>query len=770
RSRLAPFFDVVAEEMGPDRIPTADSFRSSFSTKRAVDACRPTPVWSVDHFENQFTANEVLALYSENLRAGAEGSIYWAPRGVCKRPGDASRRSETDVWTLNEYYAHPDAWNARFYAWEHMRDMPRLKFPKADCAVLQSIITADTAFKWTGLDLGIQEAGYTLLGPRAGVWFDFVEDLQVLDGKKKLTDYRVVFVPHAKYGTRVMAERFKAFVQRGGTLVVFDPEMFAFFDDGETGTAFLADLAGATVGGINEEAFGGLKFRFTTEGAALFGQREGGILEIAKPENAFVVKPASGVRVLAADPEGNPLILEKATGKGRCVYFAANPCVKAITKDRKWIALFKNFAENLGLKTAEDIWRFQLPLLPEKKRREPELTCLTGNHFQLWMYQYFEDHNAVTEGMSYRYSRAPDAVPDQGGGAGTWIPLAKGDLTDRRQTLGMDYQTLLKPIIDRWRVIKYKRGSPLPEDAWQVAYHPGPGFDVTFDLTKACEIRGIRMVYQGYRPAVTAEVSDDAVNWSAAGSAEENMVTHVAEEWFEWPSASGRYLKLSFADLQQRLSLAEIEVWGKGEGIQLYEPGTATAGGPKRAPAATLNLGQEANLLLKPGFEAVYEPAAEKRISLVEKRGWAMEGQLLPENWNVNFHGRQACYIKVDEADPHGGKYCLKVRGTPGEPVDMILSEHIPISGAPLKLRARIWARGKGSFYAGVFAYGQRKGAGGDRIKSPLLLRSRWQEYTVDLNVRNPETVKVSFYLLLVKGAEAPEAWFDDLSLEVAAW
>jgi len=770
RSRLAPFFDVIAEEMGPDRVPTSDSFRCSFSTKRAVDVCRPTPVWSVDHFENQFTANEVLALYSENLRVGGEGSVSWAPRGVCKRPGDTSRRSDTDLWTLNEYYAHPDSWNARFYAWEHMREMPRLKYPKAECAVLQSIITADTAYKWTGLDLGIQEAAYTLLGPRAGVWFDFVEDLQVLDGKKALTDYKVVFVPHAKYGTRAMAERFKTFVQQGGTLVVFDPEMFAFLDNGEPGTAFLTNLAGATVGDVNEKAFGGLKFRFTKEGALLFGQCEGGAIEIAEPENAFLLKPATDARVLAADPEGNPLIIEKATGKGRCIYFAANPCIKEITKDRKWISLFTSFAENLGLNTAQDIWRFQLPLLPEEQRPEPELTCLTGNHFQLWMYQYLEDHNAVTDGMSYRYSRAPDAVPDQGGGAGTWIPLAKGDLTDRRQTLGMDYESLLKPIIERWRIIKYYEGSPLPEDAWQVAYNPGPGFDVTFDLTNVCEIHGIRMVYQGYRPAMTAEVSNDAVKWNAASSAEEKMATHVAEERIEWTSVSGRYLRLSFADLRQRLALAEIEVWGTGEGIKLYEPGTATTGGPDHAPAATLKLGQEANLLSNPDFESAYEPAAEKRVSLVEKRGWAMEGELLPENWSVNFHGKQACTIKVDEADPHGGKYCLKIRGTAGEPVDVVLSEHIPISAAPLKLRARIWARGKGSFYAGVFAYGQRKGAGWDRIKSPLPLKPQWQEYTVELNITNPETVKVSFYLQPVKGPETPEAWFDDLCLEVIEW
>ena len=144
----------------------------------------------------------------------------------------------------------------------------------------------------------------------------------------------------------------------------------------------------------------------------------------------------------------------------------------------------------------------------------------------------------------------------------------------------------------------------MPEDAWQVAYNPGPGFDVTFDLTKTCQIRSIRMVYQGYRSAMTAEVSDDGMNWRTAGSADERMVNHVAEEWFEWPNASGRYLELSFADLQQRLSLAEIEIWGECEGIPLDERGTTTAGGPKHAPAAALNLGQETNLLLNADFEA----------------------------------------------------------------------------------------------------------------------------------------------------------------------
>jgi hypothetical protein len=69
-----------------------------------------------------------------------------------------------------------------------------------------------------------------------------------------------------------------------------------------------------------------------------------------------------------------------------------------------------------------------------------------------------------------------------------------------------------------------------------------------------------------------------------------------------------------------------------------------------------------------------------------------------------------------------------------------------------------------------VFAYGHRKGAGWDRTRSPLPLTSQWQEYTVELNVTNPETVKVSFYLQPVKDADAPEVWFDDLSLEVVCW
>jgi hypothetical protein len=93
-----------------------------------------------------------------------------------------------------------------------------------------------------------------------------------------------------------------------------------------------------------------------------------------------------------------------------------------------------------------------------------------------------------------------------------------------------------------------------------------------------------------------------------------------------------------------------------------------------------------------------------------EIRGIRMvfQGNLLAESWNVNFHGKQACWMQLDETDPHGGTYCLKVRGTAGEHVDVILSEHIPVSSAPLKLRAVIWARGKGAFHAGLYAYGHR--------------------------------------------------------------
>ena len=54
---------------------------------------------------------------------------------------------------------------------------------------------------------------------------------------------------------------------------------------------------------------------------------------------------------------------------------------------------------------------------------------------------------------------------------------------------------------------------------------------------------------------------------------------------------------------------------------------------------------------------------------------------------------------------------------------------------------------------------------GVNRVAIPWVsAASGLQEYTVDLNVPNSETAKISLYLHLAKDAEAPEAWFDDLS------
>jgi len=81
-------------------------------------------------------------------------------------------------------------------------------------------------------------------------------------------------------------------------------------------------------------------------------------------DNGWKVETArEGVDVLATFTDGTPAITMARYGKGRAIYFAANPFVpECLMGDGRWDAFFRALQQYLGAKTDRPIWRFKLPV------------------------------------------------------------------------------------------------------------------------------------------------------------------------------------------------------------------------------------------------------------------------------------------------------------------------------------------------------------------------------------------------------------------------
>ena len=742
-SRMAPYVDVWTGQMGhPSSSP--HRFTSGFSTKRVVDAAG-RDVWPAAHFENSYqsyTGNEVVALWSDAVRCGATGIQAWPWDGGGTKVAGAS-----DLCTQFDYYGHPPRWKATVYVANLLKTMPRVQRPPPDAALIQSNITAFSVPKWQGVDLGgVMEGLYTFIGPRAGVWFDIVEDFQLIDGKKRLNDYKAAFLPAGKFVSEEVVRQTRDYVYGGGTLVIADPEAYSFHDDGTDASPALRDLAGVSRVGQDQKALDGFTLTVTDSGEGV-GWRPGQKLSVPEPINAFTVRADAGVEVLARRDSGAPAVTRKRCGRGQCVYFAFNPGLFDLTRQDDWVGLFKALCRHVGLATDQEIWRFQLPLLEEEKRVDPKLACLTGNHFQWWLNVTHQTHNVPTDGMAYRYSRRPERVPDQGAAGAGWIPLSKGDLTDRRQAL-------------RGGSRRVTEGD---ERDWVVGYGPGAEFDITFDFARPREVHEAVITYQGDLPRVNVSMSSDASEWTPAATVEPQPIQHVDRKSVAIGPRSGRYVRLRFGQRQADLTLSEIEIWGP-KGARANMPTRKETSGPA-----------EGNLVVNPGFEEVVKLDARFRQRHIVPRQWQAEGDRFPLAWHLNWRAEKRSYCRIVEDDPHQGQYCFKVWGNAPKPMALtsIFTEKVKLATVPVELNASIWARGRGKIGLTLYTYGKvrrkmRSIPYGPGERSAVT--REWRQYEARLRVTDTRVSEVRMAVNHWPGQTDGEFYYDDVSLTVGGW
>ena len=133
----------------------------------------------------------------------------------------------------SDLFGAPDRFHEVMHVLRQLPKMNKLKYPAADCAIFSS--NADrmaTHFFSRNPDKSCLEELFTMLGPHNRSWFHFVTEENIARKDRKLSDYKVVYVPPASYLDDVTVKKLLDYVRNGGNLVIFDKKTFQYRLDG----------------------------------------------------------------------------------------------------------------------------------------------------------------------------------------------------------------------------------------------------------------------------------------------------------------------------------------------------------------------------------------------------------------------------------------------------------------------------------------------------------------------------------------------------------
>ncbi|MFH1903743.1 MAG: beta-galactosidase trimerization domain-containing protein [Candidatus Omnitrophota bacterium] len=256
----------------------------------------------------------------------------------------------------------PDAYKEMLRVNNVIHTMKKLALPeKTGTAVFFSNVS-----RWGANDSATHACYtlYALLGEKIGSWFRFASDTQLKLGTENLSRYKLIYLPQIKYCTQETAEKLLAFAKNGGTLVVFDPEAFTWNIDGTRLDALRGEILGGELSSRKDAV------SLITNSQEYFGTT-GAILPLTPLAHingegkvlAYDIKVPQGAQVLANYPDGKPAAYARPVGKGKVIFFAAQPFGNSdlATKDSEWNGFLAQLAKTAGEKMDLGIWDFLLP-------------------------------------------------------------------------------------------------------------------------------------------------------------------------------------------------------------------------------------------------------------------------------------------------------------------------------------------------------------------------------------------------------------------------
>ncbi|MBU2652445.1 MAG: hypothetical protein KKA81_16080, partial [Bacteroidetes bacterium] len=270
-------------------------------------------------------------------------------------------------------YNRPDRYKMMLNIARQMKNMNQIKIPNdPDTAIFFSSDSHSSQGNQATADEVY--TAYSLLGEKIGSWFDFISDTQIERGIKNLDKYKVLYIPYGEYQRNSIIDKIEEYVKKGGIVIAGDPRIFSWDINGDDLSKRREQIFGISLKSKSEakeikitdaSGYSGIKKDMVLPifKRQIFEiQQEG--LKVKTTDNAYhITVTDKKAKIIAAYPDGEPASVERNYGKGRAIYFAANPFTpESILGESAWSQFFLSIQKNVGAKTNRDIWRFLLPI------------------------------------------------------------------------------------------------------------------------------------------------------------------------------------------------------------------------------------------------------------------------------------------------------------------------------------------------------------------------------------------------------------------------
>ena len=397
------------------------------------------------------------------------------------------------------------------------------------------LLSNDTAFALPKMKVPEPEYFFNLFGASAASWFSFISDVQLLDGKKDLKDSRLLFIPKGKVMEKAIAGKLEKFLENGGCLISFDPEIMEYAPNGENTKHLREKLFGAATGESSGENILVIPQNFLPSWKEKF-------LLNATGSRKYLL-PAKGTKVLAKYSSSRTAITCKAYPNGGKAILISCELKSYQSSDKKYQAFAKALLQSLGVKTDLEYWNFLYPHKEEKEWVNP-LQCLTGNNLYFWNNAIKTPNNIQLPGAYYTIKEGNAPIKR--------FTFADGNFTNR----------LKAPGAGDWA--NYRRNKDIIKSGklhgglFADTFKGKAPLEITFHFGRKTEIRYFKLFYHGRIADFSVTGENGKIHTVKGG-----RTKGVKAITFTFPAP----LKSSFLSFRipagGALTISEVEVWGK---------------------------------------------------------------------------------------------------------------------------------------------------------------------------------------------------------------
>ena len=472
---------------------------------------------------------EMVELYSQLFRGGATGINMWsASWGGGQAPA---------VNAESFMIGYPLAAKICGEILKQAKDLPPLKVPKADSLILLSenstVYCIDARYPYD--NLGRYEDLFAHIGVNARGWFNFASEKKWLEGREKVEDYPVIYLPDIKYSENAVLEKLLAYCKSGGTAIVLDPEAFEFNVDGSSMAEKREGLFGVKI--LGKEQVKTITFKY--------GKLNQTLPVLSQTVNKFEITDPN-TKALASFDNGSPAVVAKAYGKGRLIFFSYLPVSEVSLNSTVWVDFWKEFHKELGCSVDNQIWRFKFPVPPLKQETLPFGYCLTNNYGFWYKYAYRDGvRNNMEIAGTYTLKTGSEALVTE--------TFEKGSLTNR-----------LRQVSEMRSLRSSGKKESRDFSAWGKVLKEG-STEISFATAIPVLLQTIKFFLNGEIKSLECYSSPDGDRWEKVGEMTGKTKTDEREVVELSVPLTSKVLVKNFKVLIScagQVKLSEIELWG----------------------------------------------------------------------------------------------------------------------------------------------------------------------------------------------------------------